>query len=265
MDDLAWSSLAAMIGGQLRQRPAGWLLWPKVQVEGAYRGCHVRASRIGNAPATLKMDGHGGRGLRMKFRNEMHTGGRALTGDVDFDSEVDWEVSHIGYANLWLGPKARKALCRAEFWEVSFNNGVVSAKGSTGTLDSVMEAMSRLARRGMELEAQWARLADELGGSWRRAPFCLGNAATIELLQRDVHVTITPDLDTPDTLTTTVRVKASHSTVELVHADLTEGELLDAGPGQATARLTGLVDDARRLHGLVDSMTQRLMPTSPYR
>ena len=91
------------------------------------------------------------------------------------------KVRHLVYARLWLGADARAALTRAEFWELRFMDGAVSATGREGNFDPVLHAMSALGRRGVELEARWTGVCNALGGFWRRAPFNLGEAAAMTM------------------------------------------------------------------------------------
>jgi hypothetical protein len=262
---LAWDSLATMIQGRVRHRAAGWVLKPKIQVEGVYEGCRVRGSMVGvDAPARLEMDGRGGRGLTMKFRNALHAGGEALTDDVAFDNEVDWKVSHPGYARLWLARPVRRAVAQAEFWDLSFDAGSVRAKGRRGSFGPVLHAMTRLALRGDELGERWDAAAKELAGTWRGGPLSIGKDTAIQLIQGSVHITVTPTLNRSGDLNTVVHAKAPGG-AELDPRDLSEGELAETGPGRATAKLQGFVDEPQRLRGLVDSMTRGLMPANPYR
>ena len=263
---LAWKSLATTIQGELRHRAAGWILKPKIQVEGVYKGCRVTGSMVGvDAPARLRMEGRGGRGLTMKFRNALHSGGEALTDDPVFDNGVDWTVSHTGYARLWLARPVRRALAQAEFWDIGFDGGSVWAKGRRGSFGPVLHAMTQLALRGVELGERWDAVATELGGTWRGGPLSVGRDASIQLLQGDVHVIVTPTLERGVGLSTVVHAKAPRSVARLSAADLSEGELRDAAPGRAIARLEGFVDDPQRLSALVDSMSRGLMPANPYR
>lgn len=93
------------------------------------------------------------------------------TGDATFDGEFATEASNRDIGRLWLHPPVRAAIRASGDWAFSLTRGTLTLIMPSAAMPEDSAALARairsaqaLARRGTELEREWAALASELDG-----------------------------------------------------------------------------------------------------
>ena len=175
--DRVWEDAARAVRGKFVLGEAGATRMLSVTSDGAdlqadeYQVGKYRYSRICvGVPNSMGLE------LSVKRYGVFETIGKALdaldsTGDAPFDDEFATEASNRDIGRLWLHAPVRTAIRASGDWTFSLSRGTLTLIRPSASMPEDSAALARavrsalvVARRGAELEREWAALASELDG-----------------------------------------------------------------------------------------------------